>query len=211
MEADYVAFGVRVFLATVFFASAVGKLLNLRGFVMTAMSYEVVPDWLAAKGGRALPFIELVAALALLVGFAIPLAVAGISLVLLALTSAVALNVMRGRILDCGCFGELWQEQIGWPVVARNIGLLAILLAVGVVNSPYLAVGRDGPESLMSLSEIVPWLLAGYSAAITLLLLVVTIGNRQTLREPKPDLEAALAAYANLSQTDEHSLAGVSH
>jgi thiol-disulfide isomerase/thioredoxin/uncharacterized membrane protein YphA (DoxX/SURF4 family) len=50
-------------------------------------------------------------------------------------TVAIAWNLLHGRRPMCNCFGALQPSAIGWPTVARNLGLAAI--AALIVANPW--------------------------------------------------------------------------
>jgi hypothetical protein len=49
---------------------------------------------------------------------------------LVVFTAAVAINLVRGRAIDCGCYGAGPARTIGWSTLVRNLGLLAIAVVV---------------------------------------------------------------------------------
>ena len=57
---------------------------------------------------------------------------------LLVFTAAVSTNLLRGRIIDCGCAGAATPQRISWSLVARDTVLsgLALLLLVQTVLGP---------------------------------------------------------------------------
>ena len=54
----------------------------------------------------------------------------------LAFSSAIALNLARGRRPDCHCFGRLSAGPVGWSTVARN-GFLALLAAFVALDGQF--------------------------------------------------------------------------
>jgi uncharacterized membrane protein YphA (DoxX/SURF4 family) len=76
------------------------------------------------------PWIELVAGLALVLGVA-PRAGAWVAgALLLVFTLGVIAAMARGLSFECGCFGTANATRIGWAKLAENAGML-VLAGVG--------------------------------------------------------------------------------
>jgi uncharacterized membrane protein YphA (DoxX/SURF4 family) len=68
-------------------------------------AYKILPANLAHVVGYALPWLEVIIALLLIIGFMVrPAAVAG-GAIMLVFTAAIASVWARGLLIDCGCFG----------------------------------------------------------------------------------------------------------
>lgn len=117
--------------ALVLLVGVVAKLRDWPSFRGALDAYRLLPEVLVTPVALALPALELIAAVALL--FA-PYRVAGAVLALVVLatvTSAVAVNVLRGRVdIDCGCGGAEGRQRLSWGLVLRNAVLMAVI-AVG--------------------------------------------------------------------------------
>jgi peroxiredoxin len=114
----------RVLLAAVFAAAGLAKVADLSGSRRTIAGFGV-PVRLARPLGALLPVAELAIAASLLPAATTRYgAVAAVAL-LLAFSSAIALNLSRGRRPDCHCFGRLHSAPVSWLTVARN-GLLLL-------------------------------------------------------------------------------------
>lgn len=113
-------------LAAVFATAAASKLAQLGPFEGIVRNYRVLPARLVTPFARALPFVELFAAIGLLVApLRVPAALVCAAL-LLAFALAMAINILRGRTdIDCGCFVGHSRQRIGWSLVLRNLILLA--------------------------------------------------------------------------------------
>jgi Methylamine utilisation protein MauE len=134
-----VEMGLRLVLAGVLIGAAVAKLASPRAgqAALGAFGFET-------PGARAVAFWSLIA---VEIGLAVAVAAGsteaawlGAGLMLLfALTMAGA--IMRGRAGEpCGCFGA--RSRIGWPGVARNLGLAAGFTVVAVLDSSDLSTDQ---------------------------------------------------------------------
>src|SRR5919198_1431753 len=108
-------------------------------------NYRLVPERAGELIGRTLPAVEVAAGALLAVGLGVRPVAALLALFLVAFSVAVAVNLLRGRTIDCGCFGPVAERRITWLTVARN----AILVAAAAV------VVAEGPTAL-ALDRFVP-------------------------------------------------------
>ena len=129
----------------VFLLSGLAKLPRRAEFVDAVKNYKLVPDRVGEVIGKVLPPVELGAGALLALGLGVRPVAALLALFLLAFSGAVAINLLRGRTIDCGCLGPVGQRRITWLTVARNVILIA---AAGVVVA-------EGPTAL-ALDRFVP-------------------------------------------------------
>jgi uncharacterized membrane protein YphA (DoxX/SURF4 family) len=113
-------------LAGIFLAAAVPKILDPSGFAADISHFVVLPDRLVNPLAIALPWMEAVAALALLSGFAAEGALLLINLLMAVFLAALAQAWIRGLDINCGCFGH--SEARGDVALSflRDLGFLAL-------------------------------------------------------------------------------------
>lgn len=92
-------------------------------------AYEVLPIDLAGAIGLALPFVEVVLGVLLLLGlFTRPVAVVS-TLLMLAFVAGIAQAWARGLTIDCGCFGgggRIGADETRYPQeIARDLAFAA--------------------------------------------------------------------------------------
>jgi uncharacterized membrane protein YphA (DoxX/SURF4 family) len=117
---------LRLGLGGLFVAAGVAKWQDPAGFAQEIANYQLVSAQLAGHLATALPAMEIVAGLALLVGPR-PWRQAGagaLFVILLGLTFAVTAAAARGLDISCGCFGT-GSGRVTWLTVVRNLALLA--------------------------------------------------------------------------------------
>jgi len=83
---------------------------------------------LARSFGYVLPWVELLLALTLLAGVALPVAGSLAIGLLVCFSIAVIVNLRRGRVIACHCHGPAAIQTISWGAVARNC---LLMLAAG--------------------------------------------------------------------------------
>ena len=124
-------------LGATFVYAAVAKIADPPSFAHEVFNYRILPGVAVNALALWLPWIELLAGIAVLSGFWPRGGVALLSAFLVVFIVAISINLARGRAIDCGCFGGKVttsdaQRFLDMKVaVARDIGLL-ILAAIAV-------------------------------------------------------------------------------
>ena len=118
----------------IFLASALAKISDLSAFAGNIHNFHLEPFVpMAATNLLAItiPWVELIAGLALVVGVR-PRAGAVVYTVLLGIFTIGVISAMaRGLSFDCGCFGKAGASAIGAKKLAENL----VMLAVGMIAS----------------------------------------------------------------------------
>lgn len=115
---------VRLLLAAVLAVAGAAKLADREGS-RRAMRAFGAPGWLAP----ALAVAELVLAVMLVPSATARAAALAAAALFVVFAGAIANALLRGRKLDCGCFGRLYSKPAGWGTMARNVGLALVALA----------------------------------------------------------------------------------
>ena len=106
--------------------AALAKIGDLGAFALQVHNFRLLPIAAENLVAMTLPWIELTAAMALVLGVR-PRAGAWVSGVLLAVfTVGVALAMARGLDFECGCFGKASSTRVGWGKLVENLGMLAL-------------------------------------------------------------------------------------
>src|SRR5262249_16772160 len=95
---------VQLALGAIFVAAALPKIADPPSFAPMIYNYRLLPGALVTFLALWMPWIELLAGLALILGVWKRGAVLLIGLLLLVFIGAVAINLARGHAIDCGCF-----------------------------------------------------------------------------------------------------------
>ncbi len=106
------------------------KILYPEDFALSVYRFHIVPGFLINPVALFVPWLELVCVACLLFVPRYRVAALGIILALLSVfTVAICVNLWRGSVFGCGCFGRgATDDPLSWLHVVRNLGL--ILLAV---------------------------------------------------------------------------------
>lgn len=112
--------------ALVFLAAALPKISDVPQFAKDIAAYQLAPVWSHHLVAMTLPWIELVAALALLLKIRERAAAMVATAAMLTFTAAVAWAWSQGLSIDCGCFGKGVSEPVGVAKFLQNVGLTAL-------------------------------------------------------------------------------------
>jgi uncharacterized membrane protein YphA (DoxX/SURF4 family) len=117
-----------------FAAAALAKLGDLHSFAEEVHNFRMMPVAIENVVAMTLPWIELVAALALILGIR-PRSGALVAACMMAVfTVAVGVAMARGLDIECGCFGTADGTRVGLVKLLENSGMLA-MAAVGSLRS----------------------------------------------------------------------------
>ena len=128
---------VQIALGVFFVAAALPKVADPPAFAHMVYNYRLVPGLLVNVMALVLPWFELLAGLALILGIWTRTSAALIGALLLVFVAAISANLLRGNAIDCGCFdvtsaGKSVAERIRdmrWDV-ARDAGMLAMVAQI---------------------------------------------------------------------------------
>jgi uncharacterized membrane protein YphA (DoxX/SURF4 family) len=131
----YLSFILRLALGGVFIYASLDKIAHPAAFAQAIANYRLLPSPLVNIPAIALPWIEIIAGVLLILGVFIP----GISLVFLAMLivflGAMYSTIVRGLDISCGCFTTApTAERIDFSYLLRDF--LCLLAAVQVYVSP---------------------------------------------------------------------------
>ena len=118
----------RILVGLVLLAAALAKIGNPAAFATQILHYHMIPDGPVHLMAVTLPWIELLAGLALVLG---PHARSGAWLaaaMMVVFTLAVAQAIARGLNFECGCFGSADATRIGVKKLLENLTLTGVAL-----------------------------------------------------------------------------------
>jgi hypothetical protein len=172
-------------LGVIFISSSVPKLRNPRGFVLIVLEYRILPPSIAFLYGRVLPPLEFLLALLLFTGTMVYLAAIVTGLLLVSFIVAMSMNIVRGRDLDCHCFGSKIQRKISWTLVLQDGLLLCAAIALvfvasmSVISEPWSIFRIIGPLSY----SFLPFALClGLTGAVSVLLRYLKVGGSRSFK-----------------------------
>ncbi len=134
--------GLGIVMGSIFLISSAPKLRHPRGFVFAVLNYHILPPSLGKVYALLVPPLELLIALGVLMGIAVRIDGAIMTLLLSSYLIAVAINMARGRTLECNCFGAIKKQPIGWRLLVQDCVLVLASLVLTGTSQTWL-----GPES----------------------------------------------------------------
>ncbi len=117
----------RIFIGIIFCISGSIKLFTYWEFVQTVYEFKIIPEIFVTEFAFILPIIEYILGVLLILGLFIKKACAALIFLLFLFIIAIAINLWRENLIECGCFGFMMREYIGWKLLFRDFLLITIL------------------------------------------------------------------------------------
>jgi len=121
---------LRLFLGVLFVYSASGKVLHPEKFAIAVRAYDLLPVSLSNLFALALAWAEFITGILLIVGIHTRKAAGAILLLVVMFIIAIATTIVRGLVIDCGCFSNEGGSQTGYLLIIRNFFLGAMALMI---------------------------------------------------------------------------------
>ena len=125
---------VQIALGALFVAAALPKIADPPSFAHMIYNYRILPAGLINFTALTMPWVEILAGLALILGLWVRPARWLVAAMLVVFIIAISFNLWRDNAIDCGCFdvsaaGKTHEEQIRdmWMVIVRDIGMLVMV------------------------------------------------------------------------------------
>ena len=127
---SWIELAARWFLGATFVYASYSKILAPAVFAKIIYGYDLFPGVLINLIAIIIPFVELVAGLALIIGFYPRSTALVINAMLLVFIISLSINIIRGHEFDCGCFAinAGSQSTFSGPLLIRDL----IYFALGI-------------------------------------------------------------------------------
>jgi uncharacterized membrane protein YphA (DoxX/SURF4 family) len=123
------AFVFRVYVGGVFVYASMYKIIYAGEFADTIAGYQILPYWLVGLAAVALPWVELISGALLMLGVRSKSAAAAVGVMLVVFMVAIAVNLVRGTPIGCGCFHSA-EEEMSWVTLVRDMVWLLMTVHV---------------------------------------------------------------------------------
>lgn len=167
---------LRFALGAVFLPAGLSKLPNLQRFEEAVRDYRLISPRYTSVLAIVVALTEALVGLLLLTGALVLVAAAIAGCLLAVFSAAVAISLVRGRHIPCGCIGTLGTRTVSAAVLVRNAVLAAAAIGVLALSSPAAFVGLHDSAHRLPEADGVAMLITG-----TLCMLVLSITD-ETLR-----------------------------
>lgn len=136
LQNSWLELAARWILGLTFIYASYSKILLPADFAKIIYGYDLFPHALINLVAIILPFLELVAALALILGVYPRSAVTIVNALLVAFIILLSINLIRGHEFDCGCFTaqKSGNKVSSHTTIIRDIFYLALGLQVYFFN-----------------------------------------------------------------------------
>ncbi len=138
------ALGARLYLGAIFLLACPHKILEPSAFALDIATYQILPLGLVNLLAIVLPWVELAAALMLILGFRTR-AAALLAMGMLAMfTVAIASAVAKGLDMSCGCFASQGsaEDPISWQTIVRDASWLLLAVYIFILDRSPLGLDR---------------------------------------------------------------------
>jgi putative oxidoreductase len=140
----YLSLGIRLFVGGYFVYAGIPKIIEPLAFATSIGNYGLLPNAMINAIALVLPWLELLCAIGLMIGWRIKLNAALCAAMLAVFTTAVAYAVIMGLKIDCGCFGSAGGDEVSWIKVGKNmLMLLGLVVVYRYPTSPLAFDGRS--------------------------------------------------------------------
>ena len=118
--------GAQIILGLLFLAASLAKIVDVTSLASQVHNFHLLPFWSEHLVAMTLPWIELMAGLALVLGIRARAGAWLLGVLLAGFTAGIVLAMARGLNFECGCFGTADGTRVGWVKLAENLGMLAL-------------------------------------------------------------------------------------
>ena len=143
LKRKYLSFLFRLILGCVFVYASFDKIGHPADFAKIIYNYHFLPGSVINLFAIILPWVELLAGMALILGIFTEAAALMIGFLLVNFTVALGSAVIRGLDISCGCFSTTpSSEKIVWDTIIRDLIMLVLVVQVYYGYGGFGSVGR---------------------------------------------------------------------
>jgi putative oxidoreductase len=131
---SWIELAARWILGLTFIYASFYKILSPADFAKIVYGYDLFPEIFINLIAIIIPFLELIAGLALIIGIYPRSAAVIINILLLAFITVLGINLIRGHEFDCGCFSagqsgysSAHGVNLVWDIIYFLLGMQIVL------------------------------------------------------------------------------------
>ena len=137
LASPWLSVRVEIALGLFFVVAALPKLVDPPSFAHMVYNYRLVPGALVNLMALAMPWLEVLLGLALILGIWTRTSAGLVGALLLVFILAISVNLARGNAIDCGCFDLLEANKTVDErlfdmrlVILRDVGMLLMVAQI---------------------------------------------------------------------------------
>jgi len=121
----------RMILGVIFFYAGIIKIYDPQGFALAVYNYHILPGFLINPVAVILPWVEVIAGAALILGIMVQGSSLIVSGLLVIFLCAIGAALVRGLDISCGCFNTSeGADPVTWIYLLRDMALLGLSVCV---------------------------------------------------------------------------------
>ncbi len=133
---------LRLIVGVTFVYASFSKILHPDQFAMSIRSYQLLPVGITNLFALVLAWAQLVAGILLIAGLFTRRAAGAILLMLVMFIGALSIVLVKGMVIDCGCFSSDGGSPVSILLIARNTLMSGACVIIMKYDRGFWALGR---------------------------------------------------------------------
>lgn len=129
IQNKHIIFIFRIVLGGVFIWAGIFKIFDPIGFAKDIANYRIFPHGMSFFLALIMPWIEVICGVFLIVGIYRASNLLILSSILAAFLFLIAITILRGFEIDCGCFG-IFSRKVDYKLILLDSALLFFSLSI---------------------------------------------------------------------------------
>jgi uncharacterized membrane protein YphA (DoxX/SURF4 family) len=133
---------LRLVIGGVFVYASFDKILHSHEFAISVRAYKIIPIALSNLFALSVAWAELIAGTMLIIGLFTRKASAAIGILLVMFVFAISIVLVKGLVIDCGCFKSDGGTMVGPMLLLRNLLMLIGVILIMRFDTGFFALTR---------------------------------------------------------------------
>lgn len=142
-----IIFLLRLIIGGVFIYASFDKIQHPHQFAISVRAYQILPIAISNLFALSVAWAEMVAGIMLILGIFTKKAAAAIGMLSVMFIAAICIVLIRGLVIDCGCFSAQGGSAVGPMLLVRNVLILTGIALIMRFDTGFLSLSRRRPES----------------------------------------------------------------
>lgn len=133
---------LRLIVGATFVYASYDKVLQPGQFAIMVRSYQIIPVGVSNLFALVLAWSELVSGVLLILGVFTRQAAGALLMLLIMFVAAASLVMVKGLVVDCGCFGPDGNSPVGVTLLVRNILMAVACVLIMRFDTGFVSLGK---------------------------------------------------------------------